>query len=294
MTETPVVAHSLTREVLLWGRLIKFSHTIFALPFALSMFVYVASFAPVRGWQLAVILIALVCARTAAMTFNRIIDRDIDALNPRTKNREIPSGLVSVSSAWSLFVIACVGFLLAAWILGWHCFVLSPFVLGVLCFYSWTKRFTSFSHAVLGISLAMAPGGVWYALTGIFAMTPVWMMLGVLFWVVGFDTLYSCQDEHFDRAHRLNSIPSVLGTRKAFLLARSLHVLAIFSLAVFGIVAKLGSGYWVGLSAFAALLFSQHRIIGPNDLSRIDAAFFTRNGIASVVYFLGMLADRWM
>lgn len=281
---------TLTRELSVWGSLVRFSHTIFAMPFALSMFAYVASFAPVTAAQFGGILVALVAARTAAMTFNRIIDRDIDSLNPRTREREIPSGVVSIRSAWILWGLSCAAFLLASWSLGVHCLVLAPFVLAILCYYSWAKRFTSFSHVILGLSLAMAPGGVWYALTGYAAWLPVWMMAGVLFWVAGFDILYSCQDIDFDRGHSLRSVPVKYGEKGAFAISRACHVLAVLCLAGFGFHAGLGVPFWIGLTLFAVLLLQQHTLVGPGNLKKIDAAFFTKNGLASVVFLAAVVA----
>ncbi|MBN8549408.1 MAG: UbiA family prenyltransferase [Deltaproteobacteria bacterium] len=279
----------LGQHLVLWGRLVRFSHTIFAMPFALSMFVYVSSFTRVRAPQLLAIVTALVAARTAAMTFNRIIDRDIDGLNPRTRNREIPAGVITVRSAWVLWASSCALFLAASWFLGMHCLVLAPLVLAVLCYYSWAKRFTSLSHAILGLALALAPGGVWYALTGSVAWLPVWMMLGVLFWVAGFDILYSCQDIEFDRQHALWSVPSRYGEARAFQVSRIFHALAVLCLAQFGAAAHLAPVFWLGLLLFALLLFQQHRIVGPGNLTRIDAAFFTQNGLASILFFLAVL-----
>ncbi len=278
-------------EVILWGRLVKFSHSIFAMPFALSMWAYVSVARPVPMSSLLAIIIALVAARTAAMSFNRLVDRDIDALNPRTQSREIPSGQVSVRSAWLLFSAAVTVFLAAAGILGMHCLLLAPLVLAVLCGYSWAKRFTASSHLILGVALAMAPGGVWYALTGRFAILPVWMMLGVVFWVAGFDILYSCQDVDFDRKQKLFSLPVWLGEGQAFLVARIFHVLAVGFLGLFGLAGGLGAIYWIGLSLFGLLLASQHRLVGPGNLEKIDAAFFTRNGAASVLFFAAVLLD---
>lgn len=261
------------------------------MPFALGMFVYIASISSVTAEQLLAILLALVAARTAAMTFNRLIDADIDAKNPRTSSRELPSGAVSRLSAWTLFVSSCLVFLFAAALLGTHCLVLALPVLLVLCGYSWAKRFTSLSHLILGMALAMAPGGVWYALTGQFAVLPLWMMAGVLAWVAGFDILYSCQDVGFDRQNNLRSVPVWLGEDKAFLVARVLHVCAVVFLGGFGRAAGLGFLYWLGLAIFAGLLASQHRLVGPGNLERIDAAFFTRNGAASSIFFAAIFLD---
>ncbi len=276
-------------QLRLYAGLVKFSHTVFALPFALSMLVVLARTHPVSWSQIVWILVALVSARTAAMAFNRLIDRDVDARNPRTREREIPSGKLSVAKVRGLLFISSAVFLGSAAVLGLHCLVLAPFVLGILLLYSWTKRFTSSSHIVLGLSLALAPGGVWYALTAEVALLPVLLMAAVLFWVAGFDILYSCQDVNFDTEQHLFSIPVRCGVATAFWLARLFHVIAFVFLGLFGVEATLGIHYFAGLLVFGLILGSQHLIISPKDLSRIDAAFFTRNGTASLVFFLAVI-----
>jgi 4-hydroxybenzoate polyprenyltransferase len=281
-------------QIKTWGSLVKFSHTIFALPFALSMIVIVARQQSISLAQTAWILLALATARTSSMAFNRYVDRHIDSKNPRTVMRELPAGKVSEKSVLILIVANAILFFFAAAMLGVHCLLLAPLVLGILMFYSYTKRFTSFSHVVLGLALAMAPGGAWYALTARFDLLPVVLMTAVLMWVAGFDMLYSCQDEHFDRQNSLHSVPAALGARGAFALARSLHLSAFLLLLVFGQMAGLGGPYYVGVLVFGGLLANQHSIISPSDLSRIDAAFFTRNGLASVVFFLAVLSDFLM
>lgn len=292
---TPADAFSrLTHRFRVWGGLVKFSHSVFALPFALSMLLIAGRSHPVSSAQFCWILAAVVAARTTAMAFNRIIDRRIDAQNPRTWNRELPRGDVSMGGALFLLFGSSGIFLLSAAALGWHCLVLAPLVLFVLLGYSLTKRFTSLSHVVLGIALALAPGGVWYALTAEWSFLPVWMMLGVLCWVAGFDILYSCQDVEFDSTHALFSIPSRFGIARAFVIARLLHVLAVLFLVVFGFSLGLGGWYWLGLAVFAIILASQYRLISPESLSRIDAAFFTRNGCASIIYFIAVAMDTFV
>lgn len=275
-----------------WARLVKFSHTIFALPFALAMALIVSRTHPISLLQVGLLLVCLVSARTAAMAFNRIMDRGIDALNPRTAQRELPSGKISLASASALLLSAALIFLLGAWGLGLHCLVLAPPVLAVLLFYSWTKRFTSASHLVLGVALALAPGGVWYAITAEFAWLPVWMMLGVLLWVAGFDIIYSCQDAEFDRRQKLYSIPSRLGVPVALKLARLLHLLSALCFLWFWSAASLGSAALLGTGIFIAIVLSQHRLVRAGDLSRVNEAFFTRNGFASVIYLIGAAIDR--
>lgn len=283
---------SMKKEILKWGRLVKFSHTIFAMPFALSMFVIVSKIYSVSFFQFFWIVICLISARTGAMAFNRILDRKIDHLNPRTHNRELPQGIVTPLSASLLLLLTYGIFLFAASALGSHAFVLAPVVLLILSFYSWTKRFTSFSHLVLGVCLAMAPGGVWYALTAEFAILPIWLMLAVAFWVAGFDIIYSCQDRDFDVSKGLYSVPAKIGIHKSLTLARSLHTIALLFLVGFGYAANMGVLYFAALFIFAGLIISQHFIVKAEDLSRVNEAFFVRNGLASVIFFVGVLLDR--
>jgi 4-hydroxybenzoate polyprenyltransferase len=227
------------------------------------------------------------------MGFNRVADSGFDALNPRTSSREIPSGAVAKRSVKLMTLISAIVFLISAGMLGAHCLLLAPLVLGWLFFYSWTKRFTALSHFVLGISLAMAPGGVWYAVTGVFSWIPVSLMLAVLLWVAGFDLIYSCQDVEFDRTNNLFSLPAKLGIAPALQISRILHVLAICSLIIFGYVFGCGWPYYIATAVFAILVASQHMLVNPNDFSKVNAAFFTRNGLASVVYFLGTLGEYY-
>ena len=282
---------SFTDTILLLGKLVRFSHTIFALPFAMSMLVILAGRGLVAWQHTLAILIALVSARTAAMAFNRLIDHDIDAKNPRTQLRELPSGTVSRSLAWVLCLGSAAIFLGSSALLGMHCLILAPLVLGVLFFYSVSKRFTASAHLILGLALALAPGGVWYAITATVSMTPVYLMLAVLFWVAGFDVLYSCQDHVFDKAHSLHSIPVRAGIPGAFRLAKLFHVLSVIFLAAFGLAAELSYCYATGVVLFAVILMSQYRLVSPESLEKIDIAFFSRNGLASVLFFVFVTLD---
>lgn len=279
------------QQLRIWGSVVKFSHTIFALPFALAMYFIVLRFQTFQIDQLFWILVALVSARTAAMGYNRLIDRYIDARNARTSEREVASGRVSISSVSLLVALSSLIFILAAAALGRHCLYLSPLVLLVLLGYSWTKRFTAAAHLVLGLALACAPGGVWYALTAQFNWLPVWLMLAVLCWVAGFDILYSCQDLEFDKEEGLFSVPAKFGIENAFKIAWYLHLSSLVLLCTFGLLAGLNWPYYVGLAVFAAILISQHYLINPRDLKRIDAAFFNRNGLAACVYFLAVMLE---
>jgi 4-hydroxybenzoate polyprenyltransferase len=277
----------------LYGRMIKFSHSVFALPFAFSSAVLAAG-SGIAWRQVAWILVAMVGARSAAMGFNRLADQNLDARNPRTARRELPRGVVSRAEVW-LFVIASAATLVvAAAMLNPLCLVLSPVALLVIFGYSYTKRFTALSHLFLGLALALAPMGAWLAIRGRVEAPPVLLGLAVLFWVAGFDTIYACQDEAFDRAEGLHSLPARLGTRRALILARLFHVVAVALLAGLYALVPMHPLYLGGVSAVAALLVYEHSLVRADDLSRIDAAFFTVNGWISLGYFVVTLAARLM
>ena len=274
---------------------VKLPHTVFALPFAL-VGATLASFShgvtiATLGW----IVLAFTAARFAAMGFNRIVDRQIDAKNPRTARREIPSGLLGVREATIAVIVASVAFVFAAWRLNPLCAMLSPIALGWVLWYSYTKRFTHWSHVVLGIGLAIAPVGGYLAVAGSWS-TPWWMLLalaaGVSSWTAGFDILYALQDEDFDRAEKLHSIPVVFGRRGALAIARGLHVVTILSLAAVGTAVPVGWLYAAGVLVAAGLLLYEHSLVRGDDLSRLDAAFFTMNGVISLTFFGFVLAER--
>jgi 4-hydroxybenzoate polyprenyltransferase len=273
--------------------LVKFSHSIFALPFALQGAWIAAGGVPSLdrlGW----IALCAVCARTAAMAFNRLVDRRIDAENPRTRGRELPSGVLTPAAVFGLVVFSSAGFVAAAHQLGPWCGRLAYPVLGLVLGYSYMKRFSVLAHGALGLALACAPLGAWLAVSGSFEadFIPVlWLAGGVLAWVAGFDLVYACQDEDFDRERGLHSVPAKFGRRRALLAARSLHALAVGAFAVQGALAGLGVAYWVGLGLAAALLVWEHRLVRPNDLSKIDMAFFGANSWVGVVLFLGVALD---
>lgn len=274
-----------------WGSFVKFSHSVFALPFALIMVVLVAREQTVSVLQVALLIVCVVSARTAAMAFNRYVDADIDAKNPRTEKREIPAGVVSKGSALRLILVSSGAFLLGTAGLGTHCLVLAPLVLMVLLGYSLVKRFSSVCHVILGIALALAPGGVWYALTGQWSWKPLPLMATVVFWVAGFDILYSCQDADFDRKEGLFSIPSRVGVGPALAIACALHVFSFSALVLNGMIFQVGPLYWVGVLIFAALLINQHRTVLARGVGCIDQVFFTRNGAASILLFVFVLLD---
>jgi 4-hydroxybenzoate polyprenyltransferase len=273
--------------------LVTFAHTIFALPFALLAAVLAARGMPplpVLFW----ILVAMVGARSAAMAFNRISDRDIDAVNPRTQARDIPAGRVSVAAASAFCALSASLFVLAAWRLNPLCLALSPVALIVVLGYSYTKRVTALAHLVLGLGLAIAPVGAWIAVTGAFAAPPVVLGLSVLFWVAGFDVIYSLQDEAFDREHGLFSLPARLGARKALNVSTAFHA---FSLALlYGVFVLVDGGLLFGLGVVLAGVFlvRQHVLVRPGDLSRVDGAFFTANGWLSVAVFVCGAADVFL
>ena len=279
-----------------YGSLVRFSHTVFALPFALSSVALAWPKHPVTLRALFWILIAMVGARTAAMGFNRLADKKFDALNPRTRAWELPSGAVKTSEAVVLTAGAALVFVIAAYQLNWVCFVLSPVALAIVFFYSLTKRFTWASHLFLGLALAIAPVGAWLATTTmpidlLELTTPIYLGLAVVFWLGGFDIIYSLQDREFDRAHGLHSIPVRFGVAGALRLSTFFHCCTILFLAMVGFSAGTGWVYWVGFAAVAGVLGWEHRIVTPRDLSRINRAFFDLNAYVSIGYFLATLID---
>jgi 4-hydroxybenzoate polyprenyltransferase len=275
-----------------WGSLVAFSHSVFALPFALIMALVVSKQQSVSWQQCLALVVSVVAARTAAMAFNRLVDADFDAQNPRTQGREIPAGVVARGEVVWLCAGSSAVFMVAAWALGNHCLELAPGVLAVLLGYSFLKRYTSLCHAVLGLALALAPGGVWYALTAQWAWRPVPLLVAVLLWVAGFDILYSCQDVEFDSKQGLRSVPSSLGVDVARFLSGLLHAAAIVALLIFGANFQLGLSYSLGVAAFSLFLLSQHIAVARRGIGCIDRVFFTRNGAASVVLFLFVVAER--
>jgi 4-hydroxybenzoate polyprenyltransferase len=286
----------LTEKLHHFGRLIRFSHTIFALPFALASIALASPRHPPDLRSLLWILVAMVGARSAAMGFNRLADRKFDALNPRTKSWELPQGKVKVSEAVLLTVIASVVFVYAAYQLNFLCFLLSPIALAIVFFYSLTKRFTWTSHLFLGLALSLAPMGAWLAVAGAPSALdelaiPFLLGLAVLFWLAGFDIIYALQDHGFDRTHGLCSIPVRFGVAAALRLSGFFHVLTLLFLAAVGMAAQTGIIYWIGFVAVSIVLFWEHRIVKPNDLSRINKAFFDLNAYVSIGYFLTTLAD---
>ena len=277
----------------LYGRMIRFSHSVFALPFALSSAV-IAAGSGISWRQVAWILVAMVGARSAAMGFNRLADQSLDARNPRTAGRELPRGALSRGEVWVFVVASAATLVVAAAMLNPLCLALSPVALLVVFGYSYTKRFSAFSHVFLGLALAVAPVGAWLAIRGRFEAPPVVLGFAVLFWVAGFDTIYACQDEAFDRAEGLHSLPARFGIGRALVIARLFHVAAVALLAAVYALAPLHPLYLAGVAVVAALLIYEHSLVHADDLSRIDAAFFTVNGWISLGYFVVTLAARLM
>jgi 4-hydroxybenzoate polyprenyltransferase len=271
--------------------LIKFSHTIFALPFALvGFFMGSASFADTLSFTLLIkVLLCMIFARSAAMAFNRWLDRDIDSINPRTVIREIPSGKIAPSHVLIFVILCCTGFILTAFTINELCFYLSPVALLVVLGYSYTKRFTALCHLVLGAGLALAPVGAYIAVTGSFSYLPVIVGLAVLTWVAGFDIIYALQDDEFDRSHKLYSVPAMFGRKKALFISSVLHVFTVIFLlwAMIAAQTMYPSLHWIylaGTFVFIVLLYYQHRLVKADDLSKVDMAFFTTNGVASLIF----------
>jgi 4-hydroxybenzoate polyprenyltransferase len=266
--------------------MIKFEHTLFALPFAFLGAVLAADGLP--NWrQILWITVAMFGARSAAMTFNRIIDRKFDAENPRTANRELPSGKLSVSFAWAFFIVSVVLFEIAAYSLNWLTFVLSPVALISVLGYSYAKRFTSFAHLILGWSLAISPTAAWIAVRGaIDDEIPLLLSLLVMMWTAGFDVLYACQDYEFDKRAGLRSIPARFGIKNSLKISRLFHVQAFIVLVILYFATGLGWLALAGVVAVGALMIYQHTLVKPNDLSKMNAAFFTTNAFVSVILFI--------
>ncbi len=273
--------------------LIKFSHTIFALPFAIVGF-FLAMRNTNASFDLTLFLLMLACmvtARSAAMAFNRYIDRDIDVQNPRTKNREIPAGIINANTALFYVILNSLLFIGLTYFINNICFYLSPVALLVILAYSYTKRFTALCHFVLGLGLSLAPIGAYLVITGEFALTPVLFSLAVLTWVSGFDIIYSLQDEEFDKSLSLHSIPSALGKEGALKLSTLVHVLTALFVILPGVVESFSWFYWIGVLVFCSMLIYQHLLVKPNDLSKVNLAFMTTNGIASIFFAAFFLLD---
>ena len=292
--------------------LVKFSHTIFAMPFALIGFflgmIRLKYWDPLAGpgWHTTIyfrglyfvkfilVLLCMVFARSAAMAFNRWLDKKFDALNPRTAIREIPSGIITAKNAMMFVVFNCIAFVICTYFINSICLYLSPVALFVILFYSYTKRFTPLCHLVLGLGLSLAPIGAYLAVTGKFDLLPILFSFTVLFWVSGFDIIYALQDEEFDKANNLYSIPAILGKTKALRVSEFLHLLSLGSVISAGVYGHFSWLYWIGVLVFGVMLIYQHSLIKPNDLSKINIAFMTANGVASVIFAIFVLLDLFL
>ena len=286
---------SFWRRLRLTLDMIKFEHSVFALPFALTgaLLAWRDSGFQIPGlrFRLLWIVVAMVAARSAAMTFNRILDADIDRRNRRTAKRHLPAGLLSARFAWGFTFVSIAVFLWAARELGPLCFALAPVALAVIFFYSFSKRFTLFAHLILGLSLGIAPAAAWIAVRGTLDAKILWLTAAVMFWTAGFDVIYACQDFEFDCVEGLCSIPRKFGVRGALLIARLLHVAMIACLMALVVSFHLGLLSLGGVLAVVILLVYEHGLVRPDDLSRVNAAFFTVNGYVSVLFFLFWAAD---
>lgn len=272
-------------KVSLYLRMIKFSHSIFALPFALTSAIIASKGIP-EGRVSLWIIIAMVSARTAAMGLNRIIDREIDKANPRTSKREIPSGKVKPFEAFFIVFLSMVLFILSAYMLNPLCLKLSPIAITFIILYSYTKRFTWLSHFILGITISAAPLGAWIAINGSLDIKILPLSIAVVFWLAGFDILYALQDIDFDRSHGLFSIPAVFGIKKAIILSRLCHAITWVLLVYSGLIFQLSYPYFIGMLITAFLFLYEHSLVKPNDLTRLNMAFFNMNGYISITVFL--------
>lgn len=281
--------------------LVKFSHTIFALPFAIIGFALGVRYQLINqlginnvGIKFCLVILCMFTARSAAMAFNRYLDRHFDKLNPRTAIREIPAGIIKAEKALFFVFINAIVFVIATYFINTICFYLSPVALFVILFYSYTKRFTYLCHLVLGIGLSLAPIGAYLAVTGGFNILPLLFSFAVLFWVSGFDIIFALQDVEFDKSQSLYSMPSYWGIKTALNISRFLHILSATCILIAFYVGGFGYFYIIGLLVFIGMLIYQHSIVKPNDLSRVNIAFMTANGIASIVFSIFVLIDLFI
>jgi len=276
---------SVAEKIVLYLRMIKFPHSVFALPFAFTGAIMAAEGTPPLE-KMFWITLAMVGARSGAMGLNRIIDREIDRANPRTRNRELPMGIIMISEAVLFTAISFAVLILSAYMLNPLCLKLSPIAIAVLFLYSYTKRFTWATHFVLGLSLSAAPLGAWIAVRGTFNAEILPMTVAVIFWLAGFDTLYALQDIEFDKSYGLSSIPKRFGIKKALFFARTFHLISFLLLLLSGLLFKLGIVYWLGMMIVAGLLIYEHSLVKEDDLSKLDIAFFNMNGYISLTVFI--------
>ena len=272
--------------------LIKFSHTIFAMPFAFIGFFLATKIHEFEWVTLLYVILCMLFARSAAMAFNRYIDRDIDKKNKRTATvREIPNGTISAKNTLIFVIINSILFITTTYFINNICFTLSPIALGIILGYSYTKRFTALCHLILGLGLALAPIGGYLAVCGEFKLIPILFSASVLFWVSGFDIIYALQDQQFDKNQKLHSIPVLMGKKNALRFSKILHIISLIILAFAGDLSAFGKWYWIGLTIFTGLLIYQHALVKHNDLEKINLAFFTTNGIASIIFGAFVIFD---
>lgn len=296
--------NTLASSVTAYASLVKISHTVFALPFALAAVILASSFAAVTAFKVAMIVLCIAAARTAAMAFNRLVDRDFDAKNPRTADREIPAGKLRVGQVRALVLLSCGVFVAGAAALGPLPLMLSPVALGLALGYSYTKRFTALCHVILGFAIAFAPGGAWIAIgapvaapwshTAAVTLAPWLLVVGVACWVAGFDIMYALQDREFDSSQKLHSMPVRFGAFGALVVSALLHLVTVACLAAVGIVLGRGIPFFVGVGLIAVLLTIEHAIVKPTDLSKLNKAFFDLNGYVSVAFFACVALDQWL
>ena len=285
---------TLAKTLVNYGSLVRISHTVFALPFALAAVLLAAPFATITWEKVLLIVVCIASARTAAMGFNRLVDRDIDSRNPRTRDRELPAGVLSAGSVRLLVLVSCAVFLLGAARLGRLPMLLSVPTLALALGYSYAKRFTALCHVILGSAIALAPGGAWIAVGAEVTLAPWLLVIGVAAWVAGFDVLYSLQDQGFDRAEALHSIPVTLGVRGALWASAFLHVVTVACLLGVGLNLSRGVAYMVGVGLIGVLLLVEHAMVRPNDLSKVNRAFFDLNGYVSVAFLICVAFDHWL
>ncbi|MFW5657466.1 MAG: UbiA-like polyprenyltransferase [Bacteroidota bacterium] len=286
----------LARKLQNYLSMVKFAHTVFAMPFALIGFFLAIEFsgATFDPKEFLLVILCMVFARNAAMGFNRYVDREIDSKNPRTAIREIPQGIIKPKSALRFVILNAILFVVAAGLINQLTFILSPIALLVVLGYSLTKKYTALCHFILGFGLSLAPIGAYLAVTGKFELLPLLFSFIVLFWVAGFDVIYALQDEKFDKEEALKSIPVWLGKKSALMLSMVLHVFTAGIVLFVGFLGDFGTFYWLGSTVFLGLLFYQHTIVTPKDLSKVNLAFFTTNGIASVLFSVFFILDVYV
>ena len=284
---------SVFQQIRKWAEFVKISHTIFALPFAIASMALAAR--ENHGWPgwrtFLLILAAMFCARTCAMAFNRIVDRKFDALNPRTAARHLPAGKISLPSAWLLWGLSAAGLVTVAWFINPICFYLSPVALGVVCFYSVTKRFTDYTHVYLGVALALAPIGAWLAVRGSLSWQPVFLAVAVVFWLIGFDIIYAIQDYEFDRQNGLHSLVVAWGPKNALMGAFLAHMIMWLLLTSFGLFVRFRLAYFVGMAVILICLLLEHFIARKRSLNWVNKAFFKLNAVVSGVFLAVTLAE---